>query len=146
MEGRILRVVDGRDARALPRGRPRPERGRTILLRALAPLLAALLPAAAAVEAQAVAPRESWRKVEAGPVTVVGTASDPRLVETAATLGALVAILPEIVPGAFGSCPPLVVALAHEPEHLARISLPLTRSTSLALSPASAWVWPEAFT
>lgn len=62
--------------------------------------------------------------MEAGPVTVVGTASDPRLVETAATLATLVALLPEVVPGAFGARPPLVVALAHEPEHLSRISLP----------------------
>ena len=138
MEGRILRVVDGRDARALPHGRPRPERGRTILLRALAPLLAAFLPAAGAAGAAArpAGPPESWRKVEAGPVTVVGTASDPRLVETAATLGALVAILPEIVPGAFGSCPPLVVALAHEPEHLARISLPSREEGRIVLAAA----------
>ena len=47
--------------------------------------------------------------MEAGPVTVVGTASDPRLAETAATLGVLVGLLPEI---------------AHEAEHLSRISLP----------------------
>mgnify|MGYP001767294545 CR=1 FL=1 len=91
----------------------------------LAPLLGLLLPAAA--EGAAPGPavvRESWRKVEAGPVTVVGTASDPRLVETAVTLATLVALLPEVVPGAFGTRPPLVIALAHEPEHLSRISLP----------------------
>lgn len=62
--------------------------------------------------------------MEAGRVTVVGTASDPRLVETAGTLATLVALLPAVVPGAFGARPPLVVALAHEPEHLSRISLP----------------------
>ncbi|MHB1046337.1 MAG: hypothetical protein ACYC4P_10010 [Thermoanaerobaculia bacterium] len=130
--------MDGRGARALPRGGPRPERGRSILLRALAPLLAALLPAAAAAGAapRPAPPRESWRKVESGPVTVVGTASDPRLVETAATLGALVAILPEIVPGAFGSRPPLVVALAHEPEHLSRISLPSREGGRIVLAAA----------
>lgn len=74
--------------------------------------------------------------MEAGPVTVVGTASDPRLAETAATLGALVAILPEIVPGAFGSRPPLVVALAHEPEHLSRISLPSREGGRIVLAAA----------
>ncbi len=74
--------------------------------------------------------------MEAGPVTVVGTASDPRLAETAATLGALVAILPEIVPGAFGSRPPLVVALAHEPEHLSRISLPSDEGGRIVLAAA----------
>ena len=82
------------------------------------------------------APRESWRKVEAGPVTVVGTASDPRLAETAATLGALVALLPEIVPGAFGSHPPLVVALAQEPEHLSRLSLPSREGGRIVLAAA----------
>ncbi len=136
--GRILPVVDGRGARALPHGGPRPERGRSILLRAFAPLLAALLPAATAAGAapRPAAPRESWRKVESGPVTVVGTASDPRLSETAATLGALVAILPEIVPGAFGSRPPLVVALAHEPEHLSRISPPSREGGRIVLAAA----------
>jgi hypothetical protein len=74
--------------------------------------------------------------VESGPVTVVGTASDPRLAETAATLGALVTLLPEIVPGAFGSRPPLVVALAHEPEHLARISLPTREGGRIVLAAA----------
>ncbi|MHB8798077.1 MAG: hypothetical protein ACYDBY_06390 [Thermoanaerobaculia bacterium] len=130
--------MDGRGARALPHGRPRPERGRTVFLRALAPLLAALLPAAAAAGAppRPAAPRESWRTVESGPVTVVGTASDPRLAETAATLGALVALLPEIVPGAFGSRPPLVVALAHEPEHLSRISLPSREGGRIVLAAA----------
>ena len=128
--------MNERGARALPRGRPRPERGWTLLLRSVAPLLATLLPAAAAAGAtpRPAAPRESWRKVEAGPVTVVGTASDPRLVETAATLGALVALLPEIVPGAFGSRPPLVVALAHEAEHLSRISLPSREGGRIVLA------------
>ncbi|HMM36168.1 MAG TPA: hypothetical protein PKA62_15730, partial [Thermoanaerobaculia bacterium] len=86
--------MNGRGARALPRGRPQPERGRTILLGALALLLATLLPAAAGAALRPAEPKESWRKVEAGPVTVVGTASDPRLAETAATLGVLVGLLP----------------------------------------------------
>lgn len=133
--GFILAAVDGRVAR-VPKGwRPGPGRGRG--RRALAPILAILLP----VLAEGAAPRpavvrEPWRKVEAGPVTVVGTASDPRLVETAATLAALTALLPEIVPGAFGVPPPLVVALAHEPEHLTRISLPSRAGSRIVLAAA----------
>lgn len=133
--GFILAAVDGRIARVRKGGRPGPGRGRG--RRALGPVLAILLPALA--EGAAPRPavvRESWRKVEAGPVTVVGTASDPRLVETAATLGTLVALLPGIVPGAFGSRPPLVVALAHEPEHLSRISLPSREGGRIVLAAA----------
>jgi hypothetical protein len=70
--------------------------------------------------------REAWRKVEVGSVTVVGTASDARLVETAVTLRALVAILPGLVPGAFGAPPPLVAAIVHDPGHLARAGFPPT--------------------
>ncbi|HPA50338.1 MAG TPA: hypothetical protein PLP50_01940 [Thermoanaerobaculia bacterium] len=127
--------MDEAGAHSLASGRPRP--GRVRRLRPLAPLLALLL--AAAAEGAAPRPavvRESWRKVEAGPVTVVGTASDPRLVETAATLAALTALLPEIVPGAFGAPPPLVVALAHEPEHLSRISLPSRAGGRIVLAAA----------
>jgi len=88
-------------------------------------VLAAALLAAPPGSAPAADPaRESWRKVDAGSVTVVGTASDPKLVETAVALRALEALLPELVPGAFGAPPPLVVAVAHEPAHLARVGLP----------------------
>ena len=68
--------------------------------------------------------REAWRKVEAGSVTVVGTASDARLAETAVTLRALVALMPGLVPGAFGAPPPLVAAVVHDAGHLARAGYP----------------------
>ena len=68
--------------------------------------------------------REAWRKVEAGSVTVVGTASDARLVETAVTLRALVALMPGLVPGAFGASPTLVAAVVHDEAHLARAGFP----------------------
>ncbi|MBK9087655.1 MAG: hypothetical protein IPL90_00840 [Holophagales bacterium] len=68
--------------------------------------------------------REAWRKVEVGSVTVVGTASDARLTETAVTLRALVALLPGLVPGAFGASPPLVAAVVHDAGHLARAGFP----------------------
>lgn len=55
---------------------------------------------------------------------MVGTASDPKLVETAVALRALVALLPGLVPGAFDATPPLVVAVAHDPGHLALVGLP----------------------
>jgi hypothetical protein len=87
-------------------------------------IVAALL-AAFPQSAPATAPeREAWRKVEAGRVTVVGTASDAKLVETAVTLRALVDLLPGLVPGALGAPPPLVVAVAHDAGHLARVGLP----------------------
>ena len=70
--------------------------------------------------------REAWRKVEAGSVTVVGTASDARLVETAVTLRALVALMPGLVPGAFGAPPPLVAVVVHDAGHLARAGYPPT--------------------
>lgn len=59
--------------------------------------------------------------MEAGRVTVVGTASDLKLFETAVTLRALLVALPRLVPAAFGPTPPLVVAVAHDPAHLARV-------------------------
>jgi hypothetical protein len=62
--------------------------------------------------------------VSAGRVTVVGTASDARLVETAVTLRALVALLPALVPGAFRAPAPLVAAVAHEPGHLRAVGYP----------------------
>lgn len=92
-------------------------------------LLASLPGWGAALSAPATAPppapdREAWRKVEAGIVTVVGTASDARLLETAVTLRALVALLPALVPGAFGAPPPLVAVVVHEEAHLARAGYP----------------------
>jgi hypothetical protein len=67
--------------------------------------------------------------VEAGSVTVVGTASDARLVETAVTLRALVALMPGLVPGAFGAPPPLVAVVVHDAGHLARAGYPPAGST-----------------
>ncbi len=93
----------------------------------LAPLVggASALSAAAPATAPAPAPnREAWRKVEAGSVTVVGTASDARLAETAVTLRALVALMPGLVPGAFGAPPPLVAVVVHDAGHLARAGFP----------------------
>ncbi len=87
-----------------------------------APFAVVLLSAAlgAAVAQAAPSPdREAWRKVETGRITVVGTASDSRLVETAVTLRALVALLPGLVPGAFDPPPPLVAAFVHDAAHLA---------------------------
>ena len=101
---------------------------------AAAALLVALLAAPAAPARAAAAPprgeREDWRKVDAGPVTVVGTASDARLVETAVTLRALVALLPGLVPGAFGPLPPLVAAVVRDPAQLAGVGLPPSPSLS----------------
>ncbi len=62
--------------------------------------------------------------METGRVTVVGTASDARLVETAATLRALFALMPGLVPGAFGGPPPLVAVVVHDAAHLARAGYP----------------------
>lgn len=62
--------------------------------------------------------------METGRTTVVGTASDSRLVETAVTLRALVAFLPALVPGAFGPPPPLVAAVVHDPAHLVAAGYP----------------------
>ena len=94
-------------------------------------LLVASAGGAPALSAPAPVPdTEAWRKVEAGRVTVVGTASDTRLVETAVTLRALVALLPGLVPGAFGAPPPLVVAVVHDPAHLARVSFPHAEATA----------------
>ncbi len=94
-------------------------------------LAAALLPSllggalAFSVPAPASAPtREAWRKVEAGSVTVLGTASDARLAETAVTMRALVALMPGLVPGAFGASPPLVAVVVHDAGHLARVGYP----------------------
>jgi len=67
---------------------------------------------------------EAWRKVEAGRVTVVGTASDPKLVETAVTFRALLALLPDLAGGALGAFPPLVVAVVHDARHLEGVGLP----------------------
>lgn len=92
-----------------------------------APFAVVLLSAAlgAAVAQAAPSPdREAWRKVETGRITVVGTASDSRLVETAVTLRALVALLPGLVPGAFGPPPPLVAAVVHDAAHLAAAGYP----------------------
>ncbi|HYN43325.1 MAG TPA: hypothetical protein VE129_16225 [Thermoanaerobaculia bacterium] len=96
-------------------------------------LLPSLLGGASASSAPAPAPapapdREAWRKVEAGSVTVIGTASDARLVETAGTLRALVALRPGLVPGAFGAPPPLVAVVVHDAGHLARAGYPPTGS------------------
>ena len=91
------------------------------------PFAAVLLAAAlgAAVAQGAPAPdREAWRKVETGRITVVGTASDSRLAETAVTLRALVALLPGLLPGAFGPPPPLVAAVVHDARHLAAAGYP----------------------
>ena len=92
-------------------------------------LLSSLLRGAAALSVTAPVPapapdREAWRKVEAGSVTVVGTASDARLVETAGTLRALVALMPGLLPGAFGAPPPLVAVVVHDASHLARAGFP----------------------
>ncbi|MBK9373700.1 MAG: hypothetical protein IPN03_08170 [Holophagales bacterium] len=96
-----------------------------------AALLSPLLGGALAFSAPAPAPdREAWRKVEVGSVTVVGTASDARLAETAVTLRALVALMPGLVPGAFGASPPLVAAVVHDTGHLARVGYPPTGPTS----------------
>ncbi len=62
--------------------------------------------------------------MEAGSVTVVGTASDARLAETAVTLRALVALMPGLVPGAFGAPPPIVAVVVHDAGHLARAGFP----------------------
>ena len=125
--------MNGRGTSAPLRGKRRPDRA--FLPGAVAFALAAFSPApATAAEAARPAVRESWRKVEAGPVTVVGTASDPRLLETAATLRAVVALLPGLVPRTFESPPPLVVALAHEPKHLTRISLPVREGGRIVLA------------
>ncbi len=67
--------------------------------------------------------------MEAGSVTVVGTASDARLAETAVTLRALVALMPGLVPGAFGAPPPLVAVVVHDAGHLARAGYPPTGPT-----------------
>ncbi len=86
---------------------------------------ASALSAAAPAAAPGVAPdREAWRKVETGSITVLGTASDARLVETAVTLRALVALMPELTPGAFGVPPPLVAVVVHDAGHLARAGFP----------------------
>ena len=90
-------------------------------------LLPSLLGGALALSAPAPASapdREAWRKVDAGSVTVVGTASDARLAETAVTLRALVALVPGLVPGAFGASPPLVAAVVHDAGHLALAGYP----------------------
>ena len=94
-------------------------------------LLAPLLGGNSALSAPAPAPvpanapdREAWRKVGAGSLTVVGTASDARLIETAFTLRALVALMPGLVPGAFGAPPPLVAAVVHDAGHLGRVGFP----------------------
>ena len=88
-------------------------------------LLAVVMGGPQAHSAPAPAPdREAWRKVEAGSVTVVGTASDARLVETAATLRALVALIPGLVPGAYGAPPPLVAVIVHDESHLTRAGFP----------------------
>lgn len=91
--------------------------------------LASLSGTVPAFSAPAAAPspapdREAWRKVEAGSVTVVGTASDARLLETAVTFRALVALMPGLVPGAFGAPQPLVAAVVHDEAHLARAGFP----------------------
>ncbi len=94
-------------------------------------LLSSLLGGALAFSAPAPAPaREAWRKVEAGNVTVVGTASDARLAETAVTMRALVALMPGLVPGAFGASPPLVAVVVHDAGHLALAGYPPTGLTS----------------
>ncbi len=96
-------------------------------------LLPSLLGGALAFSAPAPAPapgREAWRKVEVGSVTVVGTASDARLAETAVTLRALVALMPGLVPGAFGAPPPLVAVVVHDASHLALAGYPPTGPTS----------------
>ena len=125
--------MDERDAGLqVPCGSRRPGKGRTLALLAAVSLVASLVSASVTAERltpQPPAPareREAWRAVEAGPVTVVGTASDPKLVETAETLRALVSLLPGLVPGAFGATPALVVAVAHDPGHLALVGLPGT--------------------
>ncbi len=96
-------------------------------------LLPSLLGGALAFSAPAPTPapdREAWRKVEAGSVTVVGTASDARLTETAITLRALVALMPGLVPGAFGASPPLVAVVVHDAGHLALAGYPPAGPTS----------------
>lgn len=94
-----------------------PRTAAALLFAALAVLVA---PAGAAPQAA----REDWRKVEAGEVTVVGTASEARLRETAATLRALVTLLPDLAPGAFGPLPPVVAAVVLEPARLAEVGVP----------------------
>lgn len=89
---------------------------------ALALIFAALAAPGGAFSA-APAPREAWRKTEAGRVTVVGTASDAKILETAVTMRGLALVLPGLVPGAFGRGPSLVVAVVHEREHLERVGL-----------------------
>ncbi|MCL4808340.1 MAG: hypothetical protein KJ062_11205, partial [Thermoanaerobaculia bacterium] len=64
-------------------------------------------------------------KVESGNVTVVGTASDARIVETAITIRALSGLLSGLVPGAVGPPPPLVVAMVHDAAHLGYVGLPV---------------------
>lgn len=92
-------------------------------------VFAALVLAGTALPAESAAlPREDWRKVDAGPVTVVGTASDVRLADTAVTLRALAALLPDLVPGAFGPPPPVVAAVVRDPAQLAGVGLPASPS------------------
>ena len=91
--------------------------------------VAPALSAAAPVPARA-ADREAWQKVESGSVTVVGTASDARLVETAVTLRALVALVPALVPGAFGAPPAVVAAVVDDAGHLARAGYPPEKPAS----------------
>ena len=101
----------------------RPARIRTLrpgLLTALAALLLGGASAAAPVRGG-----EAWRKVEAGRVTVVGTASDVKLVETAVTFRALLALLPDLAGGALGTSPPLVVAVVHDGRHLEGVGFPV---------------------
>lgn len=93
----------------------------------LSPLLGGALALSAPVPARPPDPdREAWRKVEVGSVMVVGTASDARLAETAVTLRGLAALMPGLVPGAFGGPPPLVAVVVHDAAHLARAGYPPT--------------------
>lgn len=79
----------------------------------------------AAVPARSAPPaREAWRTLQAGRVTVVGTASDVRLVDTAVTLRALAALLPTLVPGTFEAPAPLVAAVVSDPAHLLAVGYP----------------------
>lgn len=105
-----------------PNGERMPSRPRLAFA-----LLSPLLGGALALSAPAPPPdREAWRKVEVGSVAVVGTASDARLAETAVTLRALAALMPGLVPGAFGPPPPLVAVVVHDAGHLARAGYPST--------------------
>ncbi len=100
-----------------------PTTGRTrwpSLLPALAALLLGGTSSAAPVRGG-----EAWREVEAGRVTVVGTASDVKLVETAVTFRALLALLPSLAGGAPGMPPPLVVAVVHDARHLEGVGFPV---------------------